>query len=117
MPTILRAGRGMTLWENARLDPPSKKLELFSYENNPVQQFISITCVNRTVSLYHEWIFSLFIILCILCGGCVLENIYAFVSHGKPAISFKLGLVLGVRMYPNVRFVSFFQSYSLYWSV
>ncbi|CBI31360.3 hypothetical protein VitviT2T_029039 [Vitis vinifera] len=34
MPTILRAGRGMTLWEKARLDPPAKKLELFSYENN-----------------------------------------------------------------------------------
>ncbi|KAH9725387.1 Thioredoxin family protein [Citrus sinensis] len=35
MPTIFRAGRGMTLWEKARPDPPSKKLELFSYENNP----------------------------------------------------------------------------------
>ncbi|KAJ6693144.1 hypothetical protein OIU85_003955 [Salix viminalis] len=35
VPTILRAGRGMTLWEKARLDPPSKKLELFSFENNP----------------------------------------------------------------------------------
>lgn len=34
MPTILRAGRGMTLWEKARQDPPPKKLELFSYENN-----------------------------------------------------------------------------------
>lgn len=37
MPTILRAGRGMTLWEKARQDPPPKKLELFSYENNPVR--------------------------------------------------------------------------------
>lgn len=27
----------MTLWEKARLDPPAKKLELFSYENNPVR--------------------------------------------------------------------------------
>lgn len=51
MPTILRAGRGMTLWEKARLDPPPKKLELFSYENNPVQHYICITCVNKTVSL------------------------------------------------------------------
>ncbi|XP_038709840.1 uncharacterized protein LOC120004549 [Tripterygium wilfordii] len=34
MPTILRAGRGMTLWDKARLDAPSQKLELFSYENN-----------------------------------------------------------------------------------
>ncbi|XP_004499576.1 uncharacterized protein [Cicer arietinum] len=35
MPTILRAGRGMTLWERSSLDPPPGKLELFSYENNP----------------------------------------------------------------------------------
>lgn len=36
MPTILRAGRGMTLWEKAKQDPPPEKLELFSYENNLV---------------------------------------------------------------------------------
>lgn len=35
MPTILRAGRGMTRWEHSRPDPPPGKLELFSYENNP----------------------------------------------------------------------------------
>ncbi|XP_027348464.1 uncharacterized protein LOC113860037 [Abrus precatorius] len=35
MPTILRAGRGMTRWEHSRLDSPPGKLELFSYENNP----------------------------------------------------------------------------------
>ncbi|TYI28883.1 hypothetical protein ES332_A05G276000v1 [Gossypium tomentosum] len=29
MPTILRAGRGMMLWDKARRDPPPKKLELF----------------------------------------------------------------------------------------
>ncbi|KAH7524875.1 hypothetical protein FEM48_Zijuj06G0165600 [Ziziphus jujuba var. spinosa] len=40
VPTILRAGRGMTLWENARLDPPPKKLELFSYENNPYARIV-----------------------------------------------------------------------------
>lgn len=40
MPTILRAGRGMTLWEKARLDPPAKKLELFSYENNPYARIV-----------------------------------------------------------------------------
>lgn len=40
MPTILRAGRGMTLWEKARLDPPSKKLELFSFENNPYARLV-----------------------------------------------------------------------------
>ncbi|XP_038885044.1 uncharacterized protein LOC120075582 isoform X2 [Benincasa hispida] len=34
MPTVLRAGRGMTLWEKTSTDPPPKKLELFSYENN-----------------------------------------------------------------------------------
>jgi len=37
MPTILRAGRGMTRWVYSRPDPPPGKLELFSYENNPVR--------------------------------------------------------------------------------
>ncbi|XP_041007563.1 uncharacterized protein LOC121252148 isoform X2 [Juglans microcarpa x Juglans regia] len=40
MPTILRAGRGMTLWEKARQDPPPKKLELFSSENNPYARIV-----------------------------------------------------------------------------
>ncbi|KDP45650.1 hypothetical protein JCGZ_17257 [Jatropha curcas] len=40
MPTILRAGRGMTKWERVKLDPPPKKLELFSYENNPYARII-----------------------------------------------------------------------------
>ncbi|KAJ9167326.1 hypothetical protein P3X46_021989 [Hevea brasiliensis] len=40
MPTILRAGRGMTKWERARLDPPSEKLELFSYENNQYARLV-----------------------------------------------------------------------------
>lgn len=40
MPTILRAGRGMTLWEKASTDPPPKKLELFSYENNPYARIV-----------------------------------------------------------------------------
>ncbi|CAJ1958483.1 unnamed protein product [Sphenostylis stenocarpa] len=35
MPTILRAGRGMTRWVYSRPDPAPGKLELFSYENNP----------------------------------------------------------------------------------
>ncbi|KAJ4713775.1 Thioredoxin family protein [Melia azedarach] len=40
MPTLLRAGRGMTLWEKAKADPPPKKLELFSYENNPYARIV-----------------------------------------------------------------------------
>ncbi|KAG6578307.1 hypothetical protein SDJN03_22755, partial [Cucurbita argyrosperma subsp. sororia] len=40
MPTILRAGRGMTLWGKASTDPPPKKLELFSYENNPYARIV-----------------------------------------------------------------------------
>ncbi|QHO44309.1 uncharacterized protein DS421_5g170100 [Arachis hypogaea] len=40
MPTILRAGRGMTLWERSRLDIPPGKLELFSYENNPYARIV-----------------------------------------------------------------------------
>lgn len=34
VPTLLRAGRGMTAWSRARSEPPMKMLELFSYENN-----------------------------------------------------------------------------------
>ncbi|KAH9318552.1 hypothetical protein KI387_020321, partial [Taxus chinensis] len=34
VPTIIRAGRGMTLWERAKPDLAAKRLELFSYENN-----------------------------------------------------------------------------------
>ncbi|XP_042495397.1 uncharacterized protein LOC122074578 isoform X2 [Macadamia integrifolia] len=40
IPTILRAGRGMMLWEKARKEPPPKKLELFSYENNPYARIV-----------------------------------------------------------------------------
>lgn len=40
MPTIFRAGRGMTLWERARVEPPPKKLELYSYENNPYARIV-----------------------------------------------------------------------------
>ncbi|XP_008219087.1 PREDICTED: uncharacterized protein LOC103319337 [Prunus mume] len=40
MPTIFRAGRGMTLWEKAKRDPPPKKLELYSYENNPYARIV-----------------------------------------------------------------------------
>ncbi|CAA6660216.1 unnamed protein product [Spirodela intermedia] len=40
MPTLLRAGRGMTLWNKARLESPSEKLELFSYENNPQARIV-----------------------------------------------------------------------------
>lgn len=39
VPTLLRAGRGMTLWDKAVLEP-SKKLELFSYENNVYARII-----------------------------------------------------------------------------
>ncbi|XP_008441154.1 uncharacterized protein LOC103485378 isoform X1 [Cucumis melo] len=40
MPTILRAGRGMTLWGKALTDPPPEKLKLFSYENNPYARIV-----------------------------------------------------------------------------
>ncbi|KAL6961933.1 hypothetical protein U1Q18_036892 [Sarracenia purpurea var. burkii] len=40
MPTILRAGRGMSLWEKASTEPPPKKLELYSYENNPYARLV-----------------------------------------------------------------------------
>ncbi|CDP00857.1 unnamed protein product [Coffea canephora] len=40
MPTLLRAGRGMTLWEKSRKEAPIKMLELFSYENNPYARIV-----------------------------------------------------------------------------
>jgi anaphase-promoting complex subunit 7 len=40
VPTLLRAGRGMMLWENATKELPPKKLELFSYENNPYARVV-----------------------------------------------------------------------------
>ncbi|KAL5982880.1 hypothetical protein ACLOJK_016958 [Asimina triloba] len=40
MPTILRAGRGLTLWGRAKSELPPKKLELFSYENNPYARIV-----------------------------------------------------------------------------
>ncbi|KAI4388892.1 hypothetical protein MLD38_001181 [Melastoma candidum] len=39
MPTILRAGRGMTFWEKAK-DLPPEKLELFSLETNPYARIV-----------------------------------------------------------------------------
>ncbi|KAM7278261.1 hypothetical protein ACFE04_005395 [Oxalis oulophora] len=43
MPTILRAGRGMSLWKKATPNPPPEKLELFSYENNPYARIVRET--------------------------------------------------------------------------
>ncbi|KAI0496204.1 hypothetical protein KFK09_022513 [Dendrobium nobile] len=40
VPTLLRAGRGMTLWDRAVIEPPLKMLELFSYENNPYARIV-----------------------------------------------------------------------------
>ncbi|KAL0326414.1 UNVERIFIED_CONTAM: hypothetical protein Sradi_5210700 [Sesamum radiatum] len=40
MPTLLRAGRGMTLWKNSIKELPPVKLELFSYENNPYARIV-----------------------------------------------------------------------------
>ncbi|RID75691.1 hypothetical protein BRARA_B02725 [Brassica rapa] len=40
MPTLLRAGRGMSLWDKAPTDPPPQMLELFSYENNSYARLV-----------------------------------------------------------------------------
>lgn len=40
VPTLLRAGRGMSLWENSVKELPPRKLELFSYENNPYARIV-----------------------------------------------------------------------------
>ncbi|KAK3144692.1 hypothetical protein QOZ80_4AG0316440 [Eleusine coracana subsp. coracana] len=39
VPTLLRAGRGMTLWNRAGV-LPAEKLELFSYENNSYARIV-----------------------------------------------------------------------------
>ncbi|KAL6650768.1 hypothetical protein ACP70R_009693 [Stipagrostis hirtigluma subsp. patula] len=39
VPTLLRAGRGMTLWNKAGV-VPAEKLELFSYENNSYARIV-----------------------------------------------------------------------------
>lgn len=40
VPTLLRAGRGMTLWERAAPEPPSNMIELFSIENNQYARIV-----------------------------------------------------------------------------
>ncbi|KZV37327.1 hypothetical protein F511_01195 [Dorcoceras hygrometricum] len=40
LPTLLRAGRGMTLWKNSAKEPPPEKLELYSFENNPYARIV-----------------------------------------------------------------------------
>jgi hypothetical protein len=45
VPTLLRAGRGMTMWSKAGA-VPAEKLELFSFENNTVGTLLlACTCV------------------------------------------------------------------------
>jgi glutathione S-transferase len=39
----MRAGRGMSLYARATLQPPHKKLELFSYENNQFARLVRET--------------------------------------------------------------------------
>lgn len=40
VPTIMRAGRGMTLWEKAKPELAAERLELFSYENSPYARIV-----------------------------------------------------------------------------
>lgn len=75
MPTILRAGRGMTLWEKARQDLPPKMLELFSYENNLVRviqkkkksdetRVLQSLCGLDDLALYIKWFLFADILVC-----------------------------------------------------
>jgi len=52
VPTLVRAGRGMMLFQRARLQPPEKLLELYSYENNQVCSLheIIVSFIFRTCS-------------------------------------------------------------------
>lgn len=40
VPTILRAGRGMTLWEKSKPELAAERLELFSYENSQYARIV-----------------------------------------------------------------------------
>lgn len=50
VPTLVRAGRGMTLFQRAPLQPPERLLELYSYENN---QVCSLHSVLKSGSLFN----------------------------------------------------------------
>ncbi|PSS31829.1 Thioredoxin-like fold protein [Actinidia chinensis var. chinensis] len=54
MPTILRAGRGMSLWEKAITEPPCKKLELFAYENNPYARIVREALCELELPYIHQ---------------------------------------------------------------
>lgn len=56
VPTLLRAGRGMTLWNKSGV-VPAEKLELFSYENNSVR-----------ITHFLVPLLGVSTIICLLCG-------------------------------------------------
>ncbi|KAF6159678.1 hypothetical protein GIB67_029936, partial [Kingdonia uniflora] len=92
MPTILRAGRGMTLWDKAKLDPPTEKLEVFSYENNPVRLCF---CIHYQLLLQHQpnaafiYHFSQYARI-VREALCELELPYILQSVGKGSSRLKL---------------------------
>lgn len=58
MPTLLRAGRGMSLWDKASTDPPPELLRLFSYENNSV-----LLCSFFFISCIHDFFFMISLVM------------------------------------------------------
>jgi hypothetical protein len=67
VPTLLRAGRGMTLWNKAGIEP-SQKLQIFSYENNPVILFSFSIYGIRTI-MHNEAILK-FLLFFTVCQDC-----------------------------------------------
>ena len=68
VPTLLRAGRGMTMWSKAGA-VPAEKLELFSFENNTVGTLLS--SMHFSVGVSHIFFSGMGGDSCSTQGSCV----------------------------------------------
>ncbi|XP_019176426.1 PREDICTED: uncharacterized protein LOC109171805 [Ipomoea nil] len=103
MPTLLRAGRGMTLWEKSSDEPPPKKLELFSYENNPYARIVrEALCELELPYILHN-----------VGNGSRRENLLLKKS-GKPEVPYLIDPNTNRRIGDYKEIISYlFQTYSL----
>ena len=80
VPTLLRTGRGMTLWNNAGV-VPAEKLELFSYENNSVR-----------ITYFLVPLLGVSSIICISCGidtlWCSMRGLFERLSVNWSFLTF-----------------------------
>lgn len=62
----------MMLWDKATKEPPPRKLELFSYENNPVRAYLhSDDLVSKFA--HHPYNFILYVIMFSLSFSYILK--------------------------------------------